>query len=99
MVVVGGAALRRTDAEAIVSLAGQMAQKVPNLIQPGTWNGFNVLHTAASRVAGLDLGIVPGAGVAPPAPGKKVCVKCLLLACIFAWDLPSPRPLSSRSRC
>jgi len=26
------------------------------------WNGFNVLHTAASRVAGLDLGFVPGEG-------------------------------------
>ena len=24
------------------------------------WNAFNVLHTAASRVAGLDLGFVPG---------------------------------------
>jgi NADH-quinone oxidoreductase subunit G len=24
------------------------------------WNGFNVLHTAAGRVAGLDLGLVPG---------------------------------------
>ncbi len=26
------------------------------------WNGFNVLHTAASRVGGLDLGLVPGEG-------------------------------------
>ncbi len=26
------------------------------------WNGFNVLHTAAARVAGLDLGLVPGEG-------------------------------------
>src|SRR5204863_4711437 len=26
------------------------------------WNGFNVLHTAAARVAGLDLGFVPGNG-------------------------------------
>ena len=24
------------------------------------WNGFSVLHTAAARVAGLDLGLVPG---------------------------------------
>ncbi len=29
--------------------------------EPG-WNAFNVLHTAASRVAGLDLGFVPGKG-------------------------------------
>ena len=26
------------------------------------WNGFNVLHRAAARVGGLDLGLVPGAG-------------------------------------
>ena len=26
------------------------------------WNGFNVLHSAASRVGGLDLGLVPGEG-------------------------------------
>ena len=26
------------------------------------WNGFSVLHTAAARVAGLDLGLVPGEG-------------------------------------
>src|ERR1700735_5569611 len=28
----------------------------------GGWNGFNLLHTAASRVAALDLGFVPGQG-------------------------------------
>lgn len=26
------------------------------------WNGFNVLHTAAARVAGLDLGFLPSEG-------------------------------------
>ena len=26
------------------------------------WNGFNILHDAASRVGGLDLGLVPGEG-------------------------------------
>jgi NADH-quinone oxidoreductase subunit G len=26
------------------------------------WNGFNVLHTAAARVGGLDIGFVPGSG-------------------------------------
>jgi NADH-quinone oxidoreductase subunit G len=28
----------------------------------GDWNGFNVLHTAAARVGGLDVGFAPGAG-------------------------------------
>jgi NADH-quinone oxidoreductase subunit G len=27
-----------------------------------SWNGFNVLHNAAARVAGLDLGLVPAKG-------------------------------------
>jgi len=31
-------------------------------VADGGWNGFNVLHTAASRVAALDLGFVPGEG-------------------------------------
>jgi NADH-quinone oxidoreductase subunit G len=26
------------------------------------WNGFNLLHTAAARVGGLDIGFVPGPG-------------------------------------
>ena len=31
------------------------------LVKDG-WNGFNVLHTAASRVGGLDMGFVPAEG-------------------------------------
>ena len=31
----------------------------PGTPSEGGWNGFNVLHTAASRVAGLDLGFLP----------------------------------------
>ena len=38
------------------SLAGELG-----LIR-ADWNGFNVLHHAAARVGGLDLGLVPGQG-------------------------------------
>jgi NADH-quinone oxidoreductase subunit G len=31
------------------------------LVRDG-WNGFNVLHTAAARVGGMDLGFLPGPG-------------------------------------
>jgi NADH-quinone oxidoreductase subunit G len=31
-------------------------------VAEGGWNGFNVLHTAASRVAALDLGFLPQPG-------------------------------------
>jgi NADH-quinone oxidoreductase subunit G len=37
-----------------------VAKKV-GVIKDG-WNGFNVLHTAAARVGGLDIGFVPGEG-------------------------------------
>lgn len=37
------------------------------MVRPG-WNGFNVIHDSASRVAALDLGFVPSASarIAPP---------------------------------
>ncbi len=44
----------------MLALAGKAAQSL-GVIKDG-WNGFNVLHTAASRVGGLDLGLVPGEG-------------------------------------
>jgi NADH-quinone oxidoreductase subunit G len=59
MVIVGQAALHREDSGAILQQLHKLAGQF-NLIQDG-WNGFNVLHTAASRVGGLDIGFVPGA--------------------------------------
>jgi NADH-quinone oxidoreductase subunit G len=41
--------------------------------EPG-WNAFNVLHTAASRVAGLDLGFVPADKNALDAQGLVAAV-------------------------
>ncbi len=56
MLIIGNAALTRPDSAAILSSAKLIAEKY-NLIQDTeNWNGFNILHTAASRVAGLDLG-------------------------------------------
>ena len=60
MLVLGMAALARPDGAAILHLARQVATRF-NMVGEG-WNGFNVLHTAAARVAGLDLGFVPGEG-------------------------------------
>ena len=43
------------------------------------WNGFNVLHTAASRVGGLDLGFVPGeGGLDAPAMAKAGALDVLI---------------------
>ena len=60
MFIVGGGAIARADGSAVLSTAAKAAQSL-GCIKDG-WNGFNVLHTAASRVAGLDLGFVPGQG-------------------------------------
>ena len=56
LVIVGMGALARPDGAAIAALAARAAQGT------GTagWNGYSVLHTAASRVGALDVGFVPG---------------------------------------
>ncbi|NVK18156.1 MAG: NADH-quinone oxidoreductase subunit G [Methylocystaceae bacterium] len=58
MLILGQGALTRKDGAAILQVAKQIADKY-GLIS-GEWNGFNVLHTAAARVGGLELGFVPG---------------------------------------
>jgi NADH-quinone oxidoreductase subunit G len=53
-------ALARPDGAAVLSLAAKAALSL-GVVKDG-WNGFNVLHSAASRVGGLDLGFTPGEG-------------------------------------
>jgi NADH-quinone oxidoreductase subunit G len=66
MIILGAGALNRADGAAILHLAARIADDT-GMIGPagspaeGGWNGFNILHTAASRVAALDLGFLPGA--------------------------------------
>jgi NADH-quinone oxidoreductase subunit G len=60
MLIVGQGALSRADGAAVLALARGIADATGMV--SGDWNGFNVLHTAAARVAGLDLGLVPEAG-------------------------------------
>jgi NADH-quinone oxidoreductase subunit G len=50
----------RPDGAAVASLAAKAAIDL-GAVKDG-WNGFSVLHAAASRVGALDLGFVPGAG-------------------------------------
>ncbi len=61
MIVVGQGALLRDDGAAILASAWALADKV-GALKPD-WNGFNVLHTAASRVGALDLGFVSSGGI------------------------------------
>ena len=60
MLILGMGALARPDGGAVLATARHIAERC-ELIRDG-WNGFNVLHTAAARVGGLDLGFVPGEG-------------------------------------
>jgi len=60
MFILGAGAVARPDGEAILSLATKAALSL-GVVKDG-WNGFNLLHSAASRVGGLDLGLVPGEG-------------------------------------
>jgi NADH-quinone oxidoreductase subunit G len=59
-IILGAGALNRADTPQILKSISALAKKV-NLAREG-WNGLNILHTAASRVAGLDMGFLPGEG-------------------------------------
>jgi len=59
LVLIGEGAFSRPDGLASLALAARIATA------PGRdegWNGLAVLHSGASRVGGLDIGFVPGAG-------------------------------------
>jgi NADH-quinone oxidoreductase subunit G len=84
LIVLGMGALTREDGAAVLALARELAEKA-NAVRED-WNGFAVLHTAAARVGGLDLGLVPGeggrdvAGILAGAQGKDIEVVYLLAA-------------------
>ncbi len=60
LIIVGQGALSRSDGAAVLGQVAKLAQAV-GAVKDG-WNGFAVLHTAAARVGGLDIGFVPGEG-------------------------------------
>ncbi|MCG8359741.1 MAG: NADH-quinone oxidoreductase subunit NuoG [Kiloniellales bacterium] len=60
MMILGMGALARPDGAAVLALARKVAED-NGFVRDG-WNGFNVLHNAAARVGGLDIGFLPGSG-------------------------------------
>ncbi|HIJ37526.1 MAG TPA: NADH-quinone oxidoreductase subunit G, partial [Rhodospirillaceae bacterium] len=60
MLILGQGALTRVDGDILLGLARKIAENT-GMLSEG-WNGFNVLHLAAARVGGLDLGFLPGTG-------------------------------------
>lgn len=65
LLIIGQGALNRRDSRQILKLTQEIAEKYFFISE--NWNGFNVLHTAASRVGSLDLGFVPQQGGADTA--------------------------------
>lgn len=63
MVIVGMGVLTRADAAASLALLDRITEDF-GLVRED-WNGFNLLHTAAGRVGGLDIGFVPREGDLP----------------------------------
>ena len=59
-IIVGAGALARKDSAQILRAVGKLATEV-GAVREG-WNGFNILHNAAARVGGLDMGFTPAQG-------------------------------------
>jgi len=58
LVIVGSGVVAREDGAAVLATAAKIATEAMGG-KDAAWNAFNVLHTAASRVGGLDIGFVP----------------------------------------
>ncbi len=56
MIILGDSVLKRSDSQAIQALASKLVDKVGAV--SSDFNGYNILHTKASRVGALDLGFV-----------------------------------------
>ncbi|MFW0776604.1 MAG: NADH-quinone oxidoreductase subunit NuoG [Rickettsiales bacterium] len=88
MIILGASALARADGAAIHATAKALADKY--MIKEN-WNGFNVLHHAASRVGALDLGFVPdkdGKDIAGIFEGcKKETIKFVYLLGADEFDM------------
>ena len=61
MIILGSGAVRHADGAVILKLAHDIADKYGMVSDD--WNGFNILHHAASRVGAMDLGLVTDNGV------------------------------------
>ena len=72
MMIVGSGVFEGEDGEAVHNALYKVAEEL-GVVKKG-WNGFNILHRAASRVGALDAGFVPqkdGKGFAEIVEGSK----------------------------
>lgn len=60
MMIIGSQVFCREDGEALHTTLRECAEKLGVIKE--NWNGFNILHNAASRVGALEVGFVPQKG-------------------------------------
>ncbi len=88
LVIVGAGALARNDGAAVAAMAALIAADFGGL--KDGWNGFSVLHSAASRVGALDIGFVPGqGGLSAGAMAKPGALDVLFLLGADEIDVPA----------
>ena len=71
MIIVGSAAASRADGPQVLSLVNMLVEKFG--IVRKEWNGYNMLHRHAGRVAALDLAVYPA--------GKGMDTRAITKAC------------------
>ncbi|MGA9658753.1 MAG: NADH-quinone oxidoreductase subunit NuoG [Asticcacaulis sp.] len=76
-ILIGSHALSGADGAAVLKEIADIANTY-QVVREG-WNGFNIVHTAASRVAGLDMGFVPTGGAFDTAAMLSGAVDVLVL--------------------
>jgi NADH-quinone oxidoreductase subunit G len=86
MIIVGAAVAERPDGAAILRAAGALARGLG--VVKESWNGWNVLHNAAARVGGFDLGFLPGVGGKDAPAMLKDGLDALLLLGFDEIDAP-----------
>ena len=69
LVILGAAATAREHGEALLGASMALVESLGAVTED--WCGFSMLHTAASRVGGMEIGFVPGEG-ARDVPGIQV---------------------------
>ncbi len=56
MVIVGSSVFLREDADAVLAIIQKICDK--KNVTSADWNGFNIVHSAASRMAAMEMGFV-----------------------------------------
>ena len=95
MLVLGKEVLARRDSAKIQEICQEISERYQFQAleekEKGPWNGYNVLHTAAGRVGGLDVGFVPADKGLDGASILEACrsgrLKVLYLLGADEWDL------------